>query len=129
MSTGEHPTSTTNTNEYWYAPPSRVYLELWRRLHDEGFVTVKDERAFAFACGFTGERGKQTLTFRLARLEQLGFIKTAGAEYAPRTHILIFDPYKAAAALAGQKGVAVPKTLLNVLASRKSETKADQKCY
>ena len=106
-------------------PLSRVYLELWCRLHDEGFVTVKDERQFAFACGFAGERGNQTLADRLARLERHGFIKTAEGEYGRRTHIVVLDPYKAIAALVNQKGVSVPKRLVNALASRKSEIKAD----
>jgi len=106
-------------------PLSRVYLELWCRLHDEGFITVKDERAFAFACGFAGERGSQTLADRLARLERHGFIRTAEGEYGRRTHILVLDPYRAIAALTGQKAVSVPKGLLNALASRKSEIKAD----
>jgi hypothetical protein len=106
-------------------PVSKVYLEIWCRLQDEGFVTVKDERAFAFACGFAGERGNQTLADRLSRLERHGFIRTAEGEYGRRTHILVLDPYRAIAALAGQKGVSVPKSLLNALASRKSEIKAD----
>ena len=106
-------------------PLSRVYLELWCRLHDEGFVTIKDERQFAFACGFAGVRGNQTLSDRLARLERHGFIRTEAGEYGKRTHILVFDPYKVIDALRNQKGASVPKGLLNALDSRKSEIKAD----
>lgn len=106
-------------------PLSRVYLELWCRLQDEGFITVKDERQFAFACGFAGERGCQTLADRFTRLERHGFIKTAEGEYGRRTHILVLDPYKAIEGLTNQKSVVVPKALINALASRKTEIKAD----
>lgn len=71
---------------------SSVYLELWARVFDEGIVSIPNEKEFALAAGYTGNRAVRTMNERLLSLIELGFIKAKpdfGVDYG---QILLVNP-------------------------------------
>jgi hypothetical protein len=56
---------------------TRVYLDLWGRVFDEGVVEISDQAEFAYSSGFYGNRGVRSWRERLETLAQLGFVRVA----------------------------------------------------
>lgn len=54
---------------------ARVYLELWSRVSDEGFIEMVDEEEHAFAAGYITKRNQRTFDERMQVLVDLGFIE------------------------------------------------------
>ena len=74
-------------------PVSLVYLELWCRAYDEGFVKLQHTE-MAYHSGFTGQRGVRTWRERIHILWTLGFIDLKGGPSGPESFALILNPYK-----------------------------------
>jgi hypothetical protein len=82
--------------------PSSVYWELWARSHDEGIVSIINEKECAFASGYTGTRCVRTWREHIFQLIEMGFLRAerdGNQEYA---HILIVNPLLVCAQLHSQ---------------------------
>jgi hypothetical protein len=75
-------------------PVSGVYLDLWCRAHDEGFVECRSPQEMAFSSGFTTSRGIHIWAERITILETLGFIRVKPGQFGPRSFILLLNPYR-----------------------------------
>lgn len=75
--------------------PSRVYLELWARQRDDGFVTIDDQAEFASVAGYYRgtTRSIRSLREALERLVSLGFIRTAPKGMRKHAYVLILHPH------------------------------------
>ncbi len=73
--------------------PSRVYLELWSRQRDDGFVEIDDPDELAQAAGFYRSRRVRSLREALDRLHELGLIRIAGKGQRKYAFILILHPH------------------------------------
>ena len=74
-------------------PVSTVYLELWCRADEKGFLTLSKPAETAFASGYSGERGVSTWKERVRRLEALGFITTKAGASGDLNYVQIWNPY------------------------------------
>lgn len=74
-------------------PVSSVYLELWCRSNESGFVILSKPAATAFASGYSGERGVSTWKERVRRLEKLKFISSKAGPSGDLNYIQIWNPY------------------------------------
>jgi hypothetical protein len=79
--------------------PSLAYLELWARAFDEHIVTIGDEDALAFACGYTGTRAVRTWREHIFALREIGFIKVKAQGNREIAHILLLNPVSVCAGL------------------------------
>ena len=71
---------------------SSVYLDLWSRAFDEGYVAIRHEDECAFSSGYSGPRATRTWTERMELLEELGFIRCKSAGIRRFAHVLIVNP-------------------------------------
>lgn len=85
--------------------PTRVYLELWSRVHDEGLVLDADDADCAFASGYTGSRAVRSWRERIFQLKEMGFIEIEPRGGNELGYILILNPLRVAARLAHEKKV------------------------
>jgi hypothetical protein len=107
-------------------PVSGVYLDLWCRTFDEGFVTLADkQQTMAFSSGFSGQRAQQTWKNRIEILNKQGFIRLASGPAGPFSHALILNPYHVVKKLRARVKGHVPEDLWNALLARASEIGAD----
>lgn len=74
-------------------PLLQTYLELWCRVHDDGFINLSRQQEIAFASGFAGQRAVATWRERMKRLKDLDFIDIKGGPSGPLSYALIFNPY------------------------------------
>ena len=74
-------------------PVGAVYLELWCRLNDEGYLNLNQPQDMAFAAGFTGQRALYTWRDRLAKLQELGFIDFKEGSGGKFSYALFWNPY------------------------------------
>lgn len=74
------------------SPLSQTYLALWFRVHDEGFVEVKDKESLAYESGFTGQRAVTTWTGRMRKLKEFGFIDSKKGTSGEFQYVLISNP-------------------------------------
>lgn len=74
-------------------PVGQVYLELWCRTFDEGFLMLNRPGEMAFHAGFAGQRAIRTWKDRMKRLEALGFIGTKAGALGEMTYAILFNPY------------------------------------
>lgn len=79
--------------------PSSVYVELWARVYDEGYVQIKNEIDHVYSAGHTGTRGTRTWRERMMMLEDHGFIKLKPNGAQQFGHVLIVNPLLVAARL------------------------------
>jgi hypothetical protein len=74
---------------------SRVYLDLWCRVFDEGLIEVRDEEAHAYASGYgSPKRNIRTWQERIKTLEEFGFIKTKPSGSKKYGYILLIHPHR-----------------------------------
>ncbi len=71
---------------------SSVYIELWARVYDEGYVQISNQLDHVYASGYTGARGLRTWQERMRLLEDHGFIKIQSNGAQEFGHILLVDP-------------------------------------
>lgn len=73
-------------------PVGQTYLELWCRLHDEGFLTLNRPEEMAFHTGFTGQRAVRTWKERVRKLRDLGFIDVKEGPIGELSYALVWNP-------------------------------------
>lgn len=74
-------------------PVSRVYLEIWSRLMDEGFLALNRPEEMAFHAGFEGQRALRTWKERVRKLHDLKFIELRDGPLGDFSYVLVFNPY------------------------------------
>lgn len=74
-------------------PVSSIYLDLWTRAYDEGFVTLSKPREMAFHAGYSTQRAERTWKQKLEILADLGFIDLKSGPSGPASYALILNPY------------------------------------
>ncbi|HEY0625114.1 MAG TPA: hypothetical protein VGD10_00115 [Allosphingosinicella sp.] len=74
-------------------PVAHVYLELWSRLRDEGFLSLNSAQEMAFASGHTGQRALYTWRDRVTKLKELGFLDVKPGPFGPLSYALVWNPY------------------------------------
>lgn len=72
--------------------PTRVYLDLWCRVWDEGVIAAIDEDEAAFSSGYLGTRARRTWIDHINQLVKLGFIRTVPHANSEIGHVLIRNP-------------------------------------
>lgn len=97
-------------------PPSSVYLDLWCRMFDEGFVRLDRPHEMALSSGFLTPRGPYLWAERLDILDRLGFIRLAPGPQGSRSFALVLNPYRVLHRLFSE-GKVQPR-LFNALASQ-----------
>ena len=76
------------------ADGSRVYLDLWGRVFDQGLVEVNDEKEFALCAGVADNtRTIRAWQERMRELEELGFIITAPSASRKYGFVLLLHPH------------------------------------
>lgn len=74
-------------------PVGSVYLELWCRIYDEGFLALSKHQEMAFSSGFAGERAVRTWRDRIRALQALGFLDIKSGPYGELSYALVWNPY------------------------------------
>lgn len=72
---------------------SRVYAELWSRVHDEGFIEMVDDAEHAYASGYVTQRGERTWRERMKVLADLGFVKAKPKGNWQYGYVLLVHPH------------------------------------
>jgi hypothetical protein len=101
--------------------PADVYLQLWARNFDEGFIEVTDELALAFEAGYDSTRALRTWRDHIFKLEKLGFIKIQPAGIRPIAYILLLNPLDVCARLKKDGSKAVSPEWWNAFLKRAKE--------
>jgi hypothetical protein len=78
---------------------SRVYLDLWLRSFDEGFVNVIDDDELAYSSGYKGSRATRSWRERIFQLKELGFIDVKPRGNTEVGYVLIWNPLRVCAKL------------------------------
>lgn len=76
--------------------PSRVYLDLWLRVYDEGLIMVIGNDEFAYSSGYKGTRALRSWRERVFQLQELGFIDIKPRGNNDIGYILILNPLQVA---------------------------------
>ncbi len=79
--------------------PSRVYLDLWMRQRDDGYVEVDDAAEMAASAGLTGTRAIKSWREKLDELQKLGFIRIKEKGNQRYKYILLLHPHDVVQAL------------------------------
>jgi len=74
-------------------PVLQTYLELWCRVHDDGFINLSKQQEIAFASGFSGQRAVATWRERMKRLQELHFLDIRSGPSGPLSYALVYNPY------------------------------------
>ena len=101
-------------------PLSATYLELWCRMYDECFVSLKP-REMAFHAGFSGQRAEQTWSERMKILQKLGFIEIQPGPEGDLSYAVVLNPYKSVKRHFKARTVGLDKAAFNALLQRTSE--------
>lgn len=73
---------------------SRVYMDLWSRQYEDGFLEVHDEQEFAASCGYhRGARGVRSWRDAMQALEDLGFIRAKPKGQRKFGYVLLPHPF------------------------------------
>jgi len=102
-------------------PVSTVYLELWCRANEQGFLTLSRPAETAFASGYSGERGVSTWKERVRKLEALNFISTRPGSISDLNYVQIWNPYVIIKEHAAAETTGFPLQHFNALLERASE--------
>jgi hypothetical protein len=105
--------------------PSLVYLELWSRCLDGGFLELDDEEAHAYASGYDGQRAVRTWRERMRELERLGFIESRRSGNREFGFVLIPDPLHICVELKKRGRPRVPDAWWTAFLSRAKKIGAD----
>lgn len=74
-------------------PVGQVYLDLWCRTFDEGFLQLNRPEEMAFHSGFSGQRAVRTWKDRMKRLSDLGFIGLIPGPLGEMSFAILYNPY------------------------------------
>lgn len=84
---------------------SLVYMELWSRVSDEGFIEMTDESEHAYCAGYVTPRAARSFGERLRVLEKLGFIKVKPKGSWKYGYVLLVHPHDVVEVLVKNGGV------------------------
>lgn len=74
--------------------PSRIYIDLWSRQRDDGFIDVEDPEELAQSSGYPqAPRNVRTWREGIEDLVRLGFIKTSPRGTRKHKYILLLHPH------------------------------------
>ena len=73
-------------------PVAPTYFALWCRVWDEGCLEIRDKEDLAYEAGFSGQRAIYSLSQRIRKLQELGFIKTKKKGNNDFQYIMIVNP-------------------------------------
>lgn len=105
--------------------PSRVYIDLWFRQRDDGFVEVEDAEEMAASSGYaTGTRNVRTWREKLDELRDLGFIKVAEKGTQKYRYILLLHPHDVVQRLRHENPKVIPDWWWSYFQSRVADIKA-----
>lgn len=74
-------------------PVGHVYLDLWCRTLDEGFLQLTRPEEMAFHSGFSGQRAVRTWKDRMKRLADLGLIGTLAGPLGEMSYAILYNPF------------------------------------
>jgi len=103
-------------------PVGQVYLDLWCRTMDEGFLQLNRPEEMAFHSGFSGQRAVRTWKDRMKRLAELGFLGIIPGPLGDMSFAILYNPFHVLkrAHLAG----ALPENYWRSLVIRANEVSA-----
>lgn len=102
--------------------PSRVYLDLWTRQFDDGFVEVRDIEEMAASAGYASPpRNVRTWRQAVEKLEDLGFIRLAPKGTRRHGYILLLHPHDVVEHLQRTKPGLIPQWWLDLFHDRVME--------
>lgn len=78
---------------------SRVYLDLWLRSHDEGFLNIVDDEELAYSSGYKGSRAVRSWRERIFVLRELGFIDVKARGNTEVAFVIVWNPLHVCAQL------------------------------
>jgi hypothetical protein len=106
--------------------PSRVYMELWFRQRDDGFVEVEDSDEMAAGSGYaTGTRNVRTWREKLDELETLGFLRIKGKGNQKYRYLLLLHPHDVVQRIRSLSPEKIPEWWWGYFESRVRDIKAD----
>jgi hypothetical protein len=101
---------------------SRVYLDLWGRVYDQGVVEVHDEKQFAMSAGYPdNSRNVRSWQERMAELEKLGFILTEPSAARKYGFVLVLHPHAVVELMHRQDASRIPDWWWRLYRERISE--------
>jgi len=110
------------------ADAARIYLDLWGRQHEDGFVEIHDEEEIAAACGYhAAHRGIRYWRKGMSELERLGFIEVKPRNTRKFGFVLLVHPDDAVNCLIRQPKNPVPAWWLALYERRCRETGAKRR--
>jgi hypothetical protein len=99
--------------------PSRVFLDLWFRQRDDGFVEVEDQEEMAASCGYSRPpRNVRTWREAIDELERLGFIKVGRKGTRKYAYVLLLHPHDVVQQLRHKKPKAIPDWWVSLFDNR-----------
>lgn len=100
--------------------PAKVYVDLWTRSFDAGFLKIDDEQGAAYSAGYDGERGLRTWRQHMQFLKDQGFIRVQVNGLKAFGYVLLLDPYLVVAEKI-KKGTLKDRAWINAFTARCSE--------
>ena len=79
--------------------PTSVYMELWARVYDEGYLQISNPMDNIYASGYSRSRAVRTWQERMRLLEDHGFVRIKPNGAQEFGHILLVNPLLVAARL------------------------------
>jgi hypothetical protein len=99
--------------------PSRVYVDLWTRQRDDGFVDVEDPEELAQSAGYPiPPRNLRTWKEAIEELARLGFIKTSSKGTRKHKYVLLLHPHDVVEKMRAENPKAIPDWWWEVFVNR-----------
>lgn len=101
------------------ADAARIYLDLWGRQYEDGFVEIHDEEEIAASCGYhSAHRGIRYWRKGMSELVRLGFIEVKPKNTRKYGYILLHHPDDVVNGLTSQPRSPVPVWWLGLYGRR-----------
>jgi hypothetical protein len=104
---------------------SRVYLDLWARVNDDGLVEVHDETEFALSCYPNGTRHVRTWRDHITQLKELGFISVKPKPSRRYGYILVLHPHRVVERMLRESPERISSTWLELYKNRLADIGAE----
>jgi hypothetical protein len=101
--------------------PSRVYVDLWMRQRDDGFIEVDDGDEAAYTSGLTGTRARKSWRSKIEELKRLGFLQYAAKGTQKYRYILLIHPHAVVLRLREEQHSKVPEIWWDYYGTRMAE--------
>jgi hypothetical protein len=105
---------------------SRVYLDLWGRVNDDGLVEVHDESEFALSSYPEGTRHQRTWREHISQLKELGFIAIRPKPSRAYGYILILHPHQVVSLIQATSPNTISARWWDLYTTRLAEIGADE---